>query len=177
MFLYLVVFSKKLNNPTLLKKRYFKLNRYPNLYFGDAAVIVNTHVRFEFCYYFFLRKFLKKMVRKKKKFYTKKYKIWFSLRPNHILTKKAKNARMGKGKGAHIRWCSIIPKGCILLEFKGLSIIRLRKYTNKLEKKLKIPLTLYCFSTNFNKIYSQQFYKNCITTSVTPHNYYIEYVH
>jgi ribosomal protein L16/L10AE len=135
----MVVFSKSKGDVTVLKKRRILGSTYPDVYFGDCGIILKCAIRFEFSYFFYMRKFIKKVIKKRKGF-TKSKKIWVFVRPNQILSKKTKNARMGKGKGRAIRWCSLLPKGFTLLHVRGIPIVRLRKYVIRLQNRFKFPL-------------------------------------
>lgn len=135
----MVVFSKSKLDVTLLKSRRILRSKYPSVFFGDCGIILKSTIRFEFGYFFFFRKFIKKVIKRRKGF-VKTKKIWVFVRPNHVLTKKAKNARMGKGKGKFNRWCSVLPKGFILMHVKGVPIVRLRKYVIRLQNRFKFPL-------------------------------------
>lgn len=141
MFFYLVVYDKKFPVKTLLKKRYTKYPVYPKLKFGCYGITFLRNIRFEYVYLFYIRKFLKKTLKKNKKFY-RSTKAWIFIRPNHVMTKKSKNARMGKGKGSFIRWCTLIQKGFIFAEFNNISYIRLNKAIYKLQNKIKVPLKI-----------------------------------
>ena len=68
MFIYMVVYDKKNTNVVLLKKRSIIQPVYPRLRFGDTGMVLLHTVRFEFVYFFFLRKFLKKLLKKRKRF-------------------------------------------------------------------------------------------------------------
>lgn len=146
----MVVYDKKYPNKILQKKRYFLHTKYPRLRFGDIGIVTAQPLRFEFIYLFFLRKFLKKSIKKRKNFFFDR-KIWFFIRPNQVLTKKGKNSRMGKGKGAFVRWCALLPKGFVFLEFKGIAAIKILKYTKKLQNKFKINLNVIFLKNNFTK--------------------------
>lgn len=50
---------------------------------------------------------------------------------NTPLTKKSKNSRMGKGKGALYRWVIRLPRNYKLLEFKNINYYRLGCLTKK----------------------------------------------
>jgi ribosomal protein L16/L10AE len=91
-----------------------------------------------------------------KKYYgfkkSKVKKVWLFLHKNYPLTKKSKNARMGKGKGTIARYCSRVLQNHNLFEFSGFNInelISLRKIFNK---KVGIPIKI---NTSFfsNKSY------------------------
>ena len=163
----MVVYDKKYPVKTLLKKRFFLQPKLPKLKFGESGLAFNQNVRFEFCYFLYIRKFLKKTIKSKKRFFFDKS-VWVFIRPNHVMTKKSKNSRMGKGKGAFVRWCSLLQKGFIFIEFKNISPINLKKYSKKLEKKLKVPITLIHSENQRSKKVQRSFLGSNITTNVFP---------
>ena len=66
--------------------------------------------------------------------YLKKYgKIFIMVFPDKSITKKPENLRMGKGKGNHKEWVSLVKKGRVILEVFGIGIP-----INLLVKVLKI---------------------------------------
>ena len=160
------MYDKKNPSVTLLKKRYTLQSKYPKLKFGESGIALKCNLRFEFIYLFYMRKFLKRSL-KKKKMFKKLTKVWVFIRPNHVLTKKSKNSRMGKGKGSFVRWCTLLHKGFIFIEFRNISVVRLQKYLKKLEKKMKIPLHLI-YKYNNIKIKRKQFIGSNDTSLVTP---------
>lgn len=164
----MVVYDKKYPVKTLLKKRFQLLPKYPKLKFGESGLSFGRNIRFEFIYFLFIRKFLKKILKRKKGFY-KNTKAWVFIRPNHVMTKKSKNSRMGKGKGAFVRWCSIIQKGFIFIEFENISTIRLKKYSLKLEKKFKVPLHLITSNNLKTKNLQKKFLGSSINSPLTPY--------
>lgn len=166
MFSYLVVYDKKFPVKTLLKKRYDLLPKYPKLKFGESGLSFKSNVRFEFIYFLYIRKFLKKTL-KRKKIFRKDSRAWVFIRPNHVMTKKSKNARMGKGKGAFVRWCSLLQKGFLFVEFENISIIKLKKYAHKLEKKIKVPIALVLDTRIKTKIFQKKFLGSNINLPVT----------
>lgn len=166
------MYDKKYPVKTLLKKRKLLYPKYPRLRFGDTGIVFKQSIRFEFVYFFFIRKFIKKLLKKRKRF-IKIQRVWVFIRPNHVLTKKAKNARMGKGKGSFVRWCSLIERGFIFAEFTGISSIRLQKYTAKLEKKFKIPLQLINATTTFTKLARKKNLGSFNMDLTTPENYHL----
>ena len=168
----MVVYDKKYPVKTLLKKRKIIYPKYPRLRFGDTGIVFKQSIRFEFIYFFFIRKFIKKLLKKQKRF-LKTQRVWVFIRPNHVLTKKAKNARMGKGKGSFVRWCSLIEKGFIFEEFTGISYIRLQKYAFKLEKKFKIPLQVINTTNCFTKLARKQNLGSSDMRLTTPENYHL----
>ena len=143
----MVVYSTVNSDVTLLKSRKILQPVYPKLAFGDCGIIIKTSIRFEFNYLFYMRKFIKKVLKKRKGF-TKSKKVWIFIRPNHVLSKKTKNSRMGKGKGKPMRWCSILPKGFVLMHIQGVPPIRLQKYVNRLQSRFKFLMQVS--PTKFN---------------------------
>lgn len=139
---FLVVFTRKYILQRLLKKRYFKGNKYPTLRYGTIGVYCLHTFRFEYKYCMFIRKFFKKLYRhKKRKIATaSKWRTWLFVRPNYVLTHKSKNARMGKGKGNFKRWCTIIYPGRVFIEHTNISPHLYRAYIAKLKNKLKLQL-------------------------------------
>lgn len=93
----------KSNNYLKLKKKIFShrttvLNR-PNFYSSRMyGVAIKKTVRIELNLLKYLLPKLRKIFKKKKIL------IYITLRPNYILTKKQKNARMGKGSGKFSRF-------------------------------------------------------------------------
>ena len=68
--------------------------------------------------------------------------IWICLRNNFPISKKSKNSRMGKGKGAFLRWVVKVPSNLIILKFKTLNK-KILKY--KLNRLLKFNGNLFMF--------------------------------
>lgn len=140
----MIVFTRKYPLQRMLKKRSFKQNKLPKLRFGTIGLYCLYTFRFEYRYCLFLRKFFKKLLKRRKRkihtFYRKK--TWLFIRPNYTLTHKSKNARMGKGKGNFKRWCTIIYPGRIFVEHINLSPKTYTKYLYKIRLKLKLKLNL-----------------------------------
>jgi ribosomal protein L16/L10AE len=100
-------------------------------------------------YYVKIRRLLKLILKRRKKFNKfKKRKVWVFLKPNQPISKKSKNSRMGKGKGSFLRWVTRLPRGFILMEFKGLKYQRLIKLNKEVTK---IFGTITCL-ININKV-------------------------
>ena len=88
----------------------------------------------------------------KSKFYNlkRKFKKWFFLRPNYIVTKKSKNSRMGKGKGSFKRWIIRVNRGDTLFKIFGTSPYRLSKIINKnFNKKLRVKFKIFVYNNIF----------------------------
>jgi len=92
--------------------------------------------RFIYVYYKIFKKKLKKKLRYNKKINNKVY-VWAKIKFNYPISKKGKNARMGKGIGSFIFWSFKFIKNHRLLFFANISILgvlflkrSLRKITN-----------------------------------------------
>lgn len=120
------------------KLRNYKKTRYNRFIFGNSMVVLQKNCRFEAIYFELFRKFIKNIVKKKNIPTTKNY--WIFLRMNTPLTKKSKNSRMGKGKGALYRWCIRLPKYYKLIEFKNINKYRMQYLTKVWSKKINLPL-------------------------------------
>ena len=109
--------------------------------------------RFEYKYCLFLRKFFKKMFRRRKrKIITScRRKTWLFIRPNYTLTRKSKNARMGKGKGSFKRWCTVVYPGSVFIEHSNVSVLSYTGYIKKLKIKLKVQLKMLHISYKTTK--------------------------
>jgi ribosomal protein L16/L10AE len=161
----MIVFTRKYPIQTMLKKRKFKFNKIPQLRFGTIGIYCLYTFRFEYRYCLFLRKFFKKLFkRKKRKIRTfLKKKTWLFIRPNYALTHKSKNARMGKGKGNFKRWCTIVYPGKIFIEHVNVSPKTYLKYISKIKIKLKLQLK-YIYIANI-------FIKKSFATNTTTQSY------
>lgn len=126
------------------KKRYDLGYKDLNLIWGDYAMVLEKSYNIEYIYIYNFKKILKKFY----KFKHKQKKVWLFLFKNYPLTRKSKNARMGKGKGSFVRYCSRILKNQNIFEFIGFSLKEI-KFLNKLFKiRVGIPIALY---SNFFK--------------------------
>lgn len=149
----MVVFTRKYPLQRLLKKRTFKLNRLPRLKYGTAGLYCLHTFRFEYKYCLFLRKTFKSMFRRRRRkiaTYCRR-KSWMFIRPNYTLTRKSKNARMGKGKGNFKRWCTIVYPGRIFIEHLNVSPRVYLRYLRKVNIKLKVHLKSIHVVKNFIK--------------------------
>ena len=151
---FMIVFTRKYPIQRMLKKRKFKMNKIPTLRFGTIGLYCLHTFRFEYRYCLFLRKFFKKMFkRRKRKIRTfLKKKTWLFIRPNYTLTHKSKNARMGKGKGNFKRWCTIVYPGRVFIEHINVSPNIYTKYKAKIKNKLKINLCIIHNAKKFSKL-------------------------
>src|SRR5271154_6872888 len=50
-------------------------------------------------------------------------KVWVLIKPNRIVTKRANETRMGKGKGAPFKQVALVSKGQVIFEFTGPTAI------------------------------------------------------
>ncbi len=146
-------FNVKNQETVSFKKRYKVGYSLPKLTFGDFSLTLCKSYNLEYIYLYNFKKSLKKYHTFKQN--TNK-KVWLFLHKNYPLTKKSKNARMGKGKGALNRYCSRVFQNHNLFEFSGFNLCELRRLQKILNKKINIPLkiTTSFFSTKntiFNK--------------------------
>jgi ribosomal protein L16/L10AE len=98
----LVVFDTSLQNISVQKNRSFKNSKIIKLNYGEFGIIAINERKMEIIQFCILKKVLKKLKSKKMKDYKNNpsfNKIWVSLTPNSVYSKKSKNSRMGKGKG------------------------------------------------------------------------------
>lgn len=134
----------RFKNLSNIKQVSFKLRNYKKtiksrFIFGNSMIVLQKNSRFESIYFELFRKFIKNIIKKKNiKSLRKNY--WIFLKMNTPLTKKSKNSRMGKGKGALYRWLVRLPKYYKLIEFKNINYFRLFYLTKKWSKKIHIPL-------------------------------------
>nr|YP_740827.1 ribosomal protein L16 [Tetrahymena pigmentosa]ABI51736.1 ribosomal protein L16 [Tetrahymena pigmentosa] len=134
----------RFKNLSNVKQVSFKLRNYKKtvktrFIFGNSMIVLYKNSRFEAIYYELFRKIIKIII-KKKNVITKNKNYWIFLRMNTPLTKKSKNSRMGKGKGALYRWLIRLPRGFKLLEFKNINYYRLNILSKKWSKKINLPL-------------------------------------
>lgn len=139
--------KKKLNkDKSLFKRRGFsniKNKKILKLRFGSHGLYFNQPTRVELVYLVMLRRVLKKF-RFTRKIDSKHHrKFWFCLRRNYTISKKSKNARMGKGKGKFLRWSILVPRNSMLLEFAGWHMKLIKYVCYKLDKKAKIKLNIF----------------------------------
>lgn len=133
-------FNKKNQETTSFKKRYDLGYKTPQLVFGDFSFTLLKSYNIEYIYLYNFKKSLKKYYAFKK---TNTKKVWLFLHKNYPLTKKSKNARMGKGKGSLTRYCSRIFKNHNLFEFSGFNLKELFFLKKIFKKKINIPIKIY----------------------------------
>lgn len=118
------------------KNRFFKKPKKNFNKFGDFGLACKNEGRIELIHINKLKKKIKFFIKKKKsEIDIIREKIWYFGRPNFFIQKKSKNSRMGKGKGLIERKVIRVKKNFIILEFKGvplIKLIKLVKYINKL---------------------------------------------
>ena len=146
-------FNVKNQETVSFKKRYKIGYHLPHLVFGDFSITLCKSYNIEYIYLYNFKKSLKK-------YYTFKQntskKVWLFLHKNYPLTKKSKNARMGKGKGALSRYCSRVLQNHNIMEFSGFNLHELKRLKSILNKKINIPLKIttsffLCKNTIINK--------------------------
>jgi ribosomal protein L16/L10AE len=109
----MVVFDTSLREIKIHKNRGSKAIKKVSFKFGEYALITSNESKLELIQFALLKRLLKKLIKKKKnkkknkdgenKMFLKNYKIWLHILPNFAISKKSKNARMGKGKGNFLR--------------------------------------------------------------------------
>jgi len=72
----------------------------------------------------------------------KNAKVWVLIKPNRIVTKRANETRMGKGKGAPFKQVALISKGQIVFEFIGPTLIFAKKIFKNAKNKFAFPVSL-----------------------------------
>lgn len=146
-------FNVKNQETVSFKKRYKIGYKQPKLVFGDFSITLCKSYNLEYIYLYNFKKSLKN-------YYTFKQssskKTWLFVHKNYPLTKKSKNARMGKGKGALSRYCSRVLQNHNLFEFSGFNLCELVRLKRILNTKVNIPLKI---SSNFFKSKSTIFSK------------------
>lgn len=128
------------------KPRSFKLRgkkkwTEKKILYGDTLVYFAKEGGLDLIYFKFLKKQLKLLFKWKlhdASIYKKK--VWFFVNLNFPVTKKSKNARMGKGKGGFIRWRCRIKKDAKFFETKQFSKYRINFFLKKIQPKTQIPL-------------------------------------
>lgn len=129
-------FNIKNQETTSFKKRYKIGYNKPRLIFGDFSITTCKSYNLEYIYIYNFKKSLKKYYTFKKNSFKK---VWLFLHKNYPLTKKSKNARMGKGKGTLSRYCSRISQNHNLLEFSGFNLREVFILKKILKKKVNLP--------------------------------------
>jgi ribosomal protein L16/L10AE len=106
-----------------------------------TSLILNKKLLFEGVYYVFLRKLLRKNLKK-----NNTCKIWVFLKPNYPISKKSKNSRMGKGVGSFLRWATQLNPNFVLLKTYNLNHIRLIKIKNSLKRVVGLSVSVKFFN-------------------------------
>lgn len=153
----MVVFDTSLREIKIHKRRNHKFSKNIKINFGEYALVSANESKMELIQFTFLKRTLKKLIKRKKKVKskgkkstqggdakskTKNYKIWVNILPNYVLSRKSKNSRMGKGKGSFSRWVFRFQQGVTLVEFLGIPYYRLINAVRKIQKKLNLKLKL-----------------------------------
>lgn len=112
------------------------------LSYGNSGFVVLKSIQFEYAYFYLIRRFLKYFFKFKYSL-DNYFKIWVFLKANFPVSQKSKNSRMGKGKGAFVRWMIKVNQGSTLLEFNNISNIRLKKLSNYWNKMLGFNVYFY----------------------------------
>ena len=156
-------FRLKNKETTSFKKRFNTIVGKPFLKFGLFALIFSNKSSVEFNYIAYFKKILKIFFKFKK---SKLKKVWIFLNKNFPITKKSKNARMGKGKGKISRYVMRVGGNFTILEFYGFSVSHLLKIKTVFNYRLR--MRLFLFSSFFLK-------KNIFFFKKSEKNYNIKY--
>lgn len=132
-------FNVRNQETTSFKKRHKIGYDTPRMIFGDFSITLCKSYNLEYIYLYNFKKSLKKYYQFKQNTVKK---TWLFLHKNYPLTKKSKNARMGKGKGALSRYCSRVFQNHNLFEFSGFNLCELVRLKKILNKKINIPLKI-----------------------------------
>ncbi len=148
-----IIKSSKNIIPTKFKKRKkIKNYNYSNLKIGSFGFFCKNEFRFEFIYFSLLKKLLKYNFRAKIKYKLNK-KYWVFLSKNYPISSKSKNSRMGKGKGAFVRWSIRLKKYFIFFEILGLNLFRSLLLFKIFKKKIGLPLYFLNANTKQNLLW------------------------
>jgi len=121
------------------KKRFTSSIVFPKLRWGTEGFFMEKRYNFELIYYAVLKRVLKKKYIAKRNF-KKSRKLWFFLKKNSPISKKSKNARMGKGKGTNLRWVVRLKKNFVFAEMQNMNFFFLKKICFFIEKKIHMKL-------------------------------------
>lgn len=132
-------FNVKNKETKSFKKRYSLGYRIPALIYGTASLSLLKGYNIEYIYLYNFKKSLKKYFNFKKEKYKK---VWLFLHRNYPLSKKSKNSRMGKGKGAVSRYCSRTFQNHNIFEFIGFNLRNLLTLKSLFGRKVNIPLRI-----------------------------------
>lgn len=129
------------DNKKIQKNRFFKNPKKAKLNFGDFGLAFINEGRLELIQINLIKKKVKTFIKKKKsEIDIIREKIWYFGQPNFLIQKKSKNSRMGKGKGLIERKVIRVRRNLVLLEFKGISPIKLKKFLKFVNKILSAKM-------------------------------------
>jgi ribosomal protein L16/L10AE len=147
-------FNIKNRETISFKKRYNIGYKLPKMVFGDFSFTLCKSYNIEYIYLYNFKKTLKKYYNFKKSNFKK---VWLFLHKNYPLTKKSKNARMGKGKGALARYASRTIHNHNLLEFVGFNLFELKQLKRAFNLKINIPIKIHSnFFLNKSYVYGSK---------------------
>ena len=128
--------SKK--NQNFKKRRYTRkmfYQRFKSFIFSEntTSLMVTKEITLHLQHFIKLRKKIKKL--RRVGFLTIKPKIWIIFNFNKILSRKGKNARMGKGRGDFCSWLIHLKKYSTIIRFYDInekSVLALSKFFTKI---------------------------------------------
>lgn len=110
--------------------------------FNLCKCCTSRETRFELIQFAFFKRCFKRISRKPLSYqhFSKKI-FWVYWKANYPLTRKSKNSRMGKGKGAFSRWALRVPSHFLLFKFYlFVPATRINKILKFLNYKLGYPM-------------------------------------
>lgn len=110
----------------------------PSLAQGDTGVLFKQGFRLDLVYLKLMRRALRRIIRRYRYLSHSRH-VWVNLKPGYPISKKGKNARMGKGHGAFFRWAIRVPPHTLLLSLRGLSVYGGQRLIRRLGFFFTIP--------------------------------------
>ena len=121
------------------KSRSLHFFRGSNLSFGSSGLLLLQPIKLNSRQLFRYKLFLKRAYKRSDR--TLRY-VWFNLFPHLPITRKIKGSRMGKGKGKLAGWCSDVPSGIFIVEFRNIRPGRVIYFSNQLLFRLTAGVRL-----------------------------------
>lgn len=135
----------------------------PRLLNGDSCIFFYHSFRFDLIYMRLLRQSLKRSVKKFKRLSLSR-RVWLSLRPAYPISKKSKNARMGKGHGSFFRWSIRLYPNTPFISFRGISKYSLNIVIRRLRFLFSIHPYIYTTQTKSSSLYGKFVKYNTLPT-------------
>lgn len=133
----------KQQKQTSQKKRYKNKYKYINT---NNSIISLKSGRFEYIYFFQVKRLLKKLLTKNNIVVSRRRIIFFCT-SNYPISKKSKNSRMGSGKGDFLRWTIRVNKNSTLIKTYNIPAIILKRIVKLWN--FKLPFKVFFNSCRF----------------------------